>query len=103
MGTAETQLAVCSATVSPEHDSEVRALAVALGRQIAAERTGAGMSAEKLAEKVGISKNSLGRYERAERDIPLAIVTRIAAALNLSAPSDLMRSAEVRASRDASA
>lgn len=89
--------------MSPQDDPEVRALAVALGRQIAAERTGAGMSAEKLAERVGISKNSLGRYERAERDIPLLIVTKIAAALNLSAPSDLMRAAEERAARDHSA
>lgn len=88
--------------MSPEHDLEVRALAVALGRQIAAERTAAGMSAEKLAEQVGISKNSLGRYERAERDIPVAIIAKIAAALDLSAPSDLMRSAEERAARHAS-
>jgi transcriptional regulator with XRE-family HTH domain len=89
--------------VSPEDDLEVRALAVALGRQIAAERTGAGMSAEKLAERVGISKNSLGRYERAERDIPLPIIASIASALNMSAPSDLMRAAEERAARGASA
>ena len=60
------------------------------------------MSAEKLAEQVGISKNSLGRYERAERDIPVAIIAKIAAALDLSAPSDLMRSAEERAARHAS-
>lgn len=86
--------------MSPEQNPGVRALAVALGRQIAAERTAAGISAEKLAAQVGINKNSLGRYERAERDIPLPVLTSIANALGMTAPSDLLRSAEVRAARD---
>lgn len=88
--------------MSPEQNPGVRALAIALGRQIAAERTAAGISAEKLAEKVGINKNSLGRYERAERDIPLVVLAGITSALGLAAPSDLMRAAEERAARDTS-
>lgn len=86
--------------MSPEQDPEVRALAVAIGRQIAAERFAQNISAEKLAEKVGINKNSLGRYERAERDVPLSVLTSIATALGMGGPSDLVRAAEERRGRD---
>lgn len=76
------------------------ALQRALGRQLAAERNGAGLSIEALAERSGVHKNSIGRYERAERDIPLKALGQIADALGIL-PSQLMLGAEVRAARDA--
>lgn len=79
---------------------EPSALLRALGRQIAAERNGAGLSIEALAERAGVHKNSIGRYERAERDIPMETLGQIAEALGLR-PSQLMTRAEERAGADA--
>ena len=58
-------------------------MAAALGRQIAAERVAAGMSQTKLAELIGIHKNSLIRYENADRDMPWTSIEAVARALGL--------------------
>lgn len=72
----------------------------AMGRQIAAERVAADISQETLAERVGITKRSMGRYERGERDIQLKTLSQIAEVLGLL-PSQIMLAAEERAKRDA--
>lgn len=77
------------------------ALTVALGRQIAAERTAAGHSIREFAARSGMSPESVWRYENAERTVPLEKLNQIAAALGLL-PSHLLASAEERASREPS-
>ena len=73
-------------------------MAAALGRQIAAERVAAGMSQTKLAELIGIHKNSLIRYENADRDMPWTSIEAVARALGLKT-SALVLAAEERAER----
>lgn len=79
---------------------ERSALARALGRQIAAERSALSLSIDALAARSGVHENSIGRYERAERDIPVDKLEMIATALGLR-PSQLMIRAEERAALDA--
>jgi hypothetical protein len=62
---------------------ERSALARALGRQIAAERSALKLSIDALAARSGVHENSIGRYERAERDIPVDKLEMIATALGL--------------------
>jgi transcriptional regulator with XRE-family HTH domain len=81
---------------------ERSALARALGRQIAAERNALALSIDALAARSGVHENSIGRYERAERDIPVDKLEMIAAALGLR-PSQLMVRAEERAALDTAA
>jgi transcriptional regulator with XRE-family HTH domain len=83
-----------------DYTADEGALVRAMGRQIAAERVAAKMSQATLAERVGITQKSLGRYERGERDIQLKTIGRIADALGLP-PSQIMLAAEERAERDA--
>jgi len=71
-----------------------------LGRQIAAERVGAGFSQKELARRVEISPEAMGRYERGERDIPFSVVRKVAAEFGLKT-SQLLQAAEDRAERDA--
>jgi transcriptional regulator with XRE-family HTH domain len=81
---------------------EPSALARALGRQIAAERNALSLSIDALAARSGVHQNSIGRYERAERDIPVDKLEMIAAALGLR-PSQLMVRAEERAALEEAA
>ncbi len=76
-------------------------LVVALGRQIAAERTALGMSQADLAERTGISPKSIYRYEKGQRDPRVEEVRTIAAVFSMRA-SELMEAAERRASRNGS-
>jgi transcriptional regulator with XRE-family HTH domain len=76
-------------------------LAVALGRQIAAERVAKGMSQEELGAAIGgAHKNTVYRYETAQRELSYGIIRRISAALGIK-PSVLFLAAEARAERDA--
>lgn len=83
-----------------DYQADEGALIRAMGRQIAAERVAVKMSQATLAERVGITQRSLGRYERGERDIQLKTIGQIADALGLL-PSQIMLRAEERAAQDA--
>jgi transcriptional regulator with XRE-family HTH domain len=61
-----------------------------IGETIRAERTKAGLSQEKLAEKADLARNYIGNIERAEYKITVEALARIAKALNLRI-SDLTR------------
>lgn len=77
--------------------------AVALGRQIAAERVAKGMSQEELGAAIGgAHKNTIWRYEHAQRELNFGLIRRIAGALGIK-PSVLFLGAEARAERDAAA
>lgn len=70
-------------------------LGVALGRQIAAERHGRSWSLEHLAERTGIHKNTIWKYENAKTQIPLGAISDISDAFGIE-PHRLMRAAEER-------
>ena len=55
-----------------------------LGQSIRAARKKAGLSQEQLAEKADLSRNYIGNVERAEYQITLETLARIAKALNLT-------------------
>lgn len=71
----------------------------AVGRQIAAERTKVEMSQEALAERAGISRKSLSRYEQGERDATLGTLVSIADALGMPL-TQLLLAAEARPGQD---
>jgi len=73
-------------------------LAAALGREIAGQRAAAGMSQSKLAELIGVHKNSIIRYENADRDMPWTSIDAVARALGIKT-SALIAAAEERAER----
>lgn len=79
-----------------------QALIGAVGRQIAAERVAIKMSQETLAERVGISKKSVTRYELGERDPQLGTLVAIADALGVPV-TQLLLAAAARAEHDTSA
>ena len=54
------------------------------GAAIRALRTGAGLSARKLAGSVGISHSHLIRFERGERDVSTATLARLIQAIATS-------------------
>lgn len=68
-----------NATPAPE----VQAKISALGAQIRAERSAAGISQEALAEQLGIHANTIRNYEKGKRDIPYGVVEQIAAILGM--------------------
>jgi transcriptional regulator with XRE-family HTH domain len=70
------------------------ALAIATGRQIAAERTAAGYSLREFAALSGVSAESLHRYEHAQRDAPLKALVQIADALGIPVSRILVRAEE---------
>ena len=74
------------------------ALTIALGRQLAAERTAAGYSLRELSALSGVSVESLHRYEHAQRDIQLRLLERIADALGMPAWK-ILAAAEERVAR----
>lgn len=59
-----------------------------IGGRIMLARLDKEITRSHLAEHIGISKESLGRYEREERQIPAVTLLKIAAVLDCS-PSDL--------------
>lgn len=54
-----------------------------LGQTIRIERIKAGLSQEQLAEKADLSRNYVGNIERAEYQVTIEVLTRIARALKL--------------------
>lgn len=71
--------------VSPERGP---ALAIALGRRIAAERQGIGMTQTLLAELAGLERDRLNKVEHGRRQLKATEAARIAAVLGVSV-SDL--------------
>ena len=55
------------------------------GRKVRQERLKQGLSQEELAELAGLHRTYIGMIERAERNITLVNIDRIARALNISA------------------
>lgn len=55
-----------------------------LGETIRAERKKAGLTQERLAEKADLARNYIGNVERAEYQITVETLARIAKALNLT-------------------
>jgi transcriptional regulator with XRE-family HTH domain len=68
---------------------------VALAATLRAERARAGWTIEEMAERSGLNYETLRRVLRAERDISMDSLRRIANGLGV-APSSLMRDAESR-------
>lgn len=91
---------VCSVYMDYSDAQFDAALLIALGRQLAAERTAAGLSQRDLAKRAGVSPEAIYRYENGKRDIPMKVLNAIAVALGLR-PSQILLAAEERAGRDA--
>jgi transcriptional regulator with XRE-family HTH domain len=66
---------------------------VAFGRTLRRERAIRGLSQERLAARAGISPQHVSSIERAQKDVRLNTLIRLAEALDLSV-SDLLRGAE---------
>lgn len=64
---------------------------VDFGKKVRDLRTKAGLSQEELAEKAGVHRTYIGMVERAEKNITLENIQKIATSLNISI-GDLMRS-----------
>jgi transcriptional regulator with XRE-family HTH domain len=77
---------------------EVQAKIVALGAQIVAERSAAGVSQEALAEQLGIHPNTMRNYEKGKRDIPYGLLEQMAELLGIKV-SRLVSLAEERLER----
>lgn len=82
--------------MDPNRNFSDQQLSVALGRQIAAERTAQGISQEQLASAVGVHKNTIYRYETGDREITWGAIKKISAALQVL-PSRILAAAEERA------
>ena len=54
-----------------------------LGKEIANKRRLAGMSQDDLHKAIGLSRNTIGLYERGARSIPFETLTQIAAAVSV--------------------
>ena len=65
------------------HDvhSSPRRIYRVVGENVRAERKRAGFSQEKLAEKAGLTRNYIGDIERAEKNVSLEALAKIARAL----------------------
>jgi transcriptional regulator with XRE-family HTH domain len=70
-------------------------LQVAFGRTIREIRLELGLSQEKLAQKVKVSRNFLGSVERGESSLSLEVVERLARAMDIRL-SDLFIKVESR-------
>lgn len=62
---------------------------VKFGNKVREERLKQGLSQEKLAEKAGVHRTYIGMVERAEKNITLENIEKIAIALELR-PKDLV-------------
>jgi len=63
---------------------------VEFGNRVREERLKHGLSQEELAEKAGLHRTYVGMIERAEKNVTLINIEKIARALNLEIP-DLFR------------
>ena len=61
-----------------------RSVTKILGETIRAERVKAGLTQEQLAEKADLARNYIGNVERAEYNITVEALARIAKGLNLT-------------------
>jgi len=66
---------------------------VKLGQRIRQERLQRGLSQEELAEKADLHRTYIGMVERAEKNITLLNIAKVAQALDLSV-SELLRSCD---------
>lgn len=62
---------------------------VNFGKKVRQKREALGLSQEELAAKAGVHRTYIGMIERAEKNITLSNIHKIAAALSLS-PKDLL-------------
>ncbi len=67
-----------------------RSLLIKFGKKVRDERIGLGFSQEKLASRAGVHRTYIGMIERAEKNITLENIEKIAKALNIKLP-DLFR------------
>jgi DNA-binding XRE family transcriptional regulator len=67
-------------------------LAVAIGKILYAQRTERGLTQEKFAELVDLSKNYIGNIERGEYEVSISALHRISQSLGTS-PSALLKRA----------
>ena len=67
-------------------------IALAIGKQVYAQRQALGLSQERFAELVGLSKNYIGNLERGEYEVSVATLNQISRALGSKA-SALLASA----------
>ena len=57
---------------------------IKFGRKVREERTNLGLSQEELAERAGVHRTYIGMIERAERNITLENIEKIAKALRIN-------------------
>jgi len=62
---------------------------IKFGKKVREERTKLGLSQEELASRAGVHRTYIGMIERAEKNITLKNIGKIAKALNIK-PSDLV-------------
>ena len=60
-----------------------KSINVQFGKKVREERKKLGLSQEALAEKVGVHRTYIGMIERAEKNITLENIEKIATALNM--------------------
>ncbi|MFD2792540.1 helix-turn-helix domain-containing protein [Promicromonospora vindobonensis] len=73
---------------------------MALGRQIKAERSAAGLTLEELSARIGVHKNTLHNYEKGEREMTYGVLAALAHEFGLDSIWALVRAAEERADRE---
>ena len=56
---------------------------IAFGQRVKKERVKLGLSQEKLAMRAGVHRTYIGMVERAEKNVTLSTIERIAKALNV--------------------
>lgn len=61
-----------------------REILIKFGEKVRLERTRRKLSQEELASKAGVHRTYIGMIERAEKNITLENITKIARALNIS-------------------
>lgn len=61
-----------------------RMYARTIGKHVRAERTGRGITLVRLAERVGIAKATLSRYELGQADIPLLTLLTVIEELDMT-------------------
>lgn len=67
-----------------------RSLLIKFGKKVRDERIKLGFSQERLASRAGVHRTYIGMIERAEKNITLENIEKIAKALNIKLP-DLFR------------
>jgi len=67
-----------------------REILIKFGKKVRAQRTNLGLSQEELASRAGVHRTYIGMIERAEKNITLENIEKVAKALNLKL-SDFFR------------